>query len=35
MKVTSKVVVGNAVEEIRSIAEEEDISLIAISSQAQ
>ena len=33
MKVTSKVVVGNAVEEIRSVAEAEDVSLIALSSQ--
>lgn len=33
MKVTSKVVVGNAVEAIRSVAEEDDVSLIALSSQ--
>lgn len=33
LKVTSKVVVGHPVEEIRSVAEKEDVSLIAISSQ--
>ena len=33
MKVTTKVVVGHPVEEIRSLAEKEDVSLIAISSQ--
>ena len=33
MKVTSKVVVGHAVDVIRSVAEEEDVSLIALSSQ--
>jgi nucleotide-binding universal stress UspA family protein len=33
MKVTSKVVVGNPVEQIRSVAEKEDVSLIAMSSQ--
>jgi len=33
LKVTSKVVVGHPVEEIRSLAEKEDVSLIAISSQ--
>jgi nucleotide-binding universal stress UspA family protein len=33
MKVTSKVVVGHPVEMIRSVAEEEDVSLIAMSSQ--
>lgn len=33
MKVTSKVVVGNPVEQIRSMAEKEDVSLIAMSSQ--
>ena len=33
MKVTPKVIVGHPVEEIRSLAEKEDVSLIAISSQ--
>jgi nucleotide-binding universal stress UspA family protein len=33
MKVASKVVVGHPVEMIRSVAEEEDVSLIAMSSQ--
>lgn len=33
MKVTTKVIVGHPVEEIRSLAEKEDVSLIAISSQ--
>ncbi len=33
LKVTPKVVVGNAIEEIRSEAEKEDVSLIAMSSQ--
>jgi nucleotide-binding universal stress UspA family protein len=33
MKVTAKVVVGHPVEMIRSVAEEEDVSLIAMSSQ--
>jgi len=33
MKVTPKVIVGHPVDEIRSLAEEEDVSLIAISSQ--
>jgi len=33
MKVSSKVVIGNAVEMIRTVAEEEDASLIAMSSQ--
>ena len=33
LKVTSKVIVGHPVEEIRSFAEKEDVSLIAISSQ--
>jgi len=33
MKVTTKVVVGHPVEMIRSVAEEEDVSLIAMSSQ--
>ncbi|MBN1234687.1 MAG: universal stress protein [Methanotrichaceae archaeon] len=33
MKVTPKVVVGHPVEEIRSVAEEENVSLIAMSSQ--
>jgi nucleotide-binding universal stress UspA family protein len=33
MKVTSKVVIGHPVETIRSVAEEEDVSLIAMSSQ--
>ena len=32
-KVTSRVVIGNPVEEIRSMAEKEDVSLIAMSSQ--
>ena len=33
MKVTSKVIVGHPVDEIRSFAEKEDVSLIALSSQ--
>ena len=33
MKVTPKVIVGHPVEEIRSLAEKEDVSLVAISSQ--
>jgi nucleotide-binding universal stress UspA family protein len=33
LKVTPKVVVGHPVEEIKSVAEEEDVSLIAMSSQ--
>lgn len=33
MKVSSKVIIGNAVEMIRTVAEEEDASLIAMSSQ--
>ena len=33
MKVTPKVIVGHPVEEIRSLAEKEDVSLIAICSQ--
>jgi len=33
MSVTAKVVVGNPVEQIRSVAEKEDVSLIAMSSQ--
>ena len=33
MKVTSKVIVGHPVDEIRSLAEKEDVSLIALSSQ--
>ncbi len=33
MKVTAKVVVGHPVETIRTVAEEEDVSLIAMSSQ--
>jgi nucleotide-binding universal stress UspA family protein len=33
MKVTSRVVIGNPVEEIRFASEEEDVSLIAMSSQ--
>ena len=33
LKVTSKVIVGHPVEEIRSLAEKEDVSLIAICSR--